>query len=86
MSRGVWLEAVHRCGVRKDCCVRKVFDAGDQFDRTVLGTARLNVDIEHAPEPLEVIAVGCFIADLWSSVEWILRGMTVFAMPFRHSL
>ena len=29
-----------------------VFDAGDHFDGTAAGTARLNVDIEHALEPL----------------------------------
>ena len=29
-----------------------VFDAGDHFDGTAAGTARLNVDMEHALEPL----------------------------------
>ncbi len=29
-----------------------VFDAGHHFDGTAAGTARLNVDIEHALEPL----------------------------------
>jgi hypothetical protein len=32
----------------------KVFDAGDQFGRTTTGTARLNVDIKHAPQPLHL--------------------------------
>ena len=58
-----------------------VFDAGDHFGRTAAGTACLNVVMNTrasatssgSSQPSRSMAV------LGSSVEWTLRGMTVFA-------
>lgn len=56
-----------------------IFDAGDHFERTAEGAVYINIDIEHALEPLHPAHSGPrSMAILGSAKERILRGMTEF--------
>jgi len=62
-----------------------IFDAGDHFERTAEDAVYINIDIEHALEPLHPAHSGPrSMAILGSAKERILRGMTEFGqdLPF----